>query len=166
LVDKKVDNKEFVGTEDLTRNISKKITAIDELTSDIALCTNTRILAWHVLSLYPGEAQLKLARRESIEHSIASFQKLGVSFSEEIEGEIANVKSRFNREETLRERRATLRTQSSSAAKTLENGAQAGKAAIAGSARQMIEHDRPTTMLFEFSGQELVGAREVTRRLA
>lgn len=160
LAAKKVEDQEFVGTEELTKNILRKIASLEALARDISLCTKTRILAWHVLSLYPGEPQLKLARRESIEQSIELFLQLGVVCSSAMADEISNVKSSFNREETLQARRASLSKQTAAAVKSVHAGAQSAKVAIVDSAQRMVALDRPTTMLFEFNGRELVGVRE------
>lgn len=163
---KKVEDKEMIGTEELTANISRKIADLDKLRKDILLCTRTRILAWHVLSLYPGEPHLKQARRESIEKAIATFEALGRQGQLSIAGEISNVKSRFNREETLQQRRTKLTVESGDVARTIGSNAQLNKISIQTSVQRMLTLDRPSTIVFEFSGRELVGAREIGVRAA
>lgn len=163
---RKVEDKEMIGTEDLTNNIKQKIAELNTLTQDIALCIQTRVLAWHVLSLYPGEPQLKLARRESIEQAIAAFQKLGPLCSEQMESEIASINSLFNRESTLNERRASLRSLRDNAVTALGNKADAGQRAVSSSAQRLLTLDQPQKLLFEYAGNQLVGAREVVARAA
>lgn len=62
---------------------------------------------------------------------------------------------------TLQKRRADLRAQSVAAVKSLEASTQASKNSIIDSTQRMLELDQPTTILFEFVGKDLVGAREI-----
>lgn len=107
-ITRKVEHKEFIGTEDLTADIGAKIGDMDQLAADMRLCLQTRILSWHVLSLYPGEPQLKLARRASIEEAVSGYMKLAEFSRTQVGEEISKVSSSFNRESTLKARRAIL----------------------------------------------------------
>src|SRR5262249_59280732 len=48
----------------LTTDIADKLHELDSLADDMASCLKTRIVAWHVFSLFPCETQLKLSRRK------------------------------------------------------------------------------------------------------
>lgn len=96
------------GTKKTFQGVDSKLSELDLLSRDIAVCIETRIAAWVVLSLYPGNSQQRIARRESIEASIAAFEALG-SFSQSVlESEIASINSIWNRAVTLESRRGLL----------------------------------------------------------
>ncbi|MGE0884281.1 MAG: hypothetical protein AB7P14_12110 [Blastocatellales bacterium] len=75
--DRRVKHVEMFGTESLTTDIANKLHELELLADDIALCVKTRIAAWYVLSLFPGDSQLKSARRINIQKSVVSIQSLG-----------------------------------------------------------------------------------------
>jgi len=159
-IDKKIEHRERFGSEGLTDDIAKKISGLDALTLDMALCIKTRIAAWHVLSLYPGEPQLKIARGVSIKKSIDSFQSLGPYCSQEMICEILEIKSFWNSSSTLAERRTLLSEQCQSTVQKLENSSQYHRDEIKRSDQLMLTHDKPTRIFFQFDGDVLIGARE------
>lgn len=125
-VDMRIEHVETFGTEGLATDIANKLDELDLLADDIALCVKTRIAAWHVFSLFPGEPQLKLARRISIQKSIEEFQLLGSDCEEKIKQDISGVYSFWNRENTLEERRKNLTNKCESTVQTLAQKAQQG----------------------------------------
>ena len=158
--DKKVEHKEKIGTQDLTTDISAKMAKLDLLADDIALCIKTRIAAWHVLSLFPGEPQLKLARRASIEESIETFMSLAPYFEATLNREISAVDAFWNSEETLRERRRSLSKKSDASGRSLQYKAQQARQHIERSDQLMLNNDLPTHLLLQFENGVLVGARQ------
>jgi hypothetical protein len=162
VLDKEIEHKEMIGTEDLAKDIARKIADHDDLAADLALCIRARTLAWHVLSLYPGEPKLKQVRRQSVQQAIDTFQSFGPAFSKAIEQEIGKVHSRFNFASTLDERRAGLKTSSDGAVHKLGAAHQAGQRNIDNSAKVMLEHDAPSRMLFQFDKGVLVGASQAS----
>ncbi len=158
-VEKKVEKKENFGTGDLTADIAAKIDGLDELVEELALCLKTRMAAWQVLSLFPGELHLRSVRRASIQKSIESFQSLGF-YCEAVKREIAGVESFWNRSSTLKERRATLLRKCDSTERTLVQKTQQSRAAIERSDQLMLSDDRPTCILLQFDNGTLVGARQ------
>ncbi len=159
-VDKKIEHTETVGTEDLTTNITNKMKALDLLAEDIALCMKTRIAAWHVLSLFPGEPQLKLARRASIQHSIETFASLAPYCEEGMKREISTVNSFWNTEDTLTARRKSLTNKCDSTVRTLVHMTQQGLQQVERSEQLMLDSDRPTRLLLQFENGALVGTRQ------
>lgn len=123
IVDKKTEHADRFGTKKLTKNISIKMQDLELLAADMALCINTRIVAWHVLSLFPGESQLKLARRGSIKESIDKFVSLAPYLEEKIKKEIFDVNSFWNSENTLKARKDYLSNEYSSKVHELEEKA-------------------------------------------
>ncbi|GAB3630346.1 hypothetical protein PTE30175_03582 [Pandoraea terrae] len=159
VVEKKVKHTETLGTGDLAADIERKIDGLAQLGQDIELCLKTRIAAWHVLSLYPGEPQLKLERRASIERSIEGIESLVPYTSTELAGEIGGIKSAWNRESTLAERRTKLSRRRESAQGGLANCSQTAKSSVAKSSELLLTHDKPTRMWLEVEKGAVVGAR-------
>jgi hypothetical protein len=159
-LEQKVEHKETFGSKDLANDIGVKINELNELAHDMAFCLKTRIVAWHVLSLYPGEPQLKLARRASIQESVETFEELGAHFSVNIDNEISNIKATFTRESVLVERREALYQKSLSGIRKLREKIESNKVTIEQSAQAMLTHDSPTHFVFEYESGVLVGATQ------
>lgn len=159
-VDKKIEHTETVGTDTLNKDITKKMEELDFLAQDIALCMKTRIAAWHVLSLFPGEPQLKLARRASIQDSIETFASLAQHCEEGMKGEISTVKSFWNTEDSLKKRKKSLTEKCDSIVRALEHMTQQGFQQVEGSEQLMLASDRPTRLLLQFENGSLVGTRQ------
>lgn len=159
-IDKKVEHTEQFGTEDLTKDIGVKISELEALAADIALCTKTRIAAWHVLSLFPGDPNLKIARKQSIEKSIGSFSALGTKLTDALFKEISEIKSFWNTESTLQDRRNSLKTKCRSAAGAVEFDANNGTEQIAKSEALLLRHDQPNRLLIQVENGQLIEARQ------
>jgi hypothetical protein len=157
-VERKVDH-ESLGSSKITAGISEKFDDLREIAEDLGLCLKCRIAAWHVLCLYPGEPQLKAARRGSIEESIRSLKALG-ECTMEVRNEIDAVDSFWNREETLRARRKQLYGQCDRTLKTIAQKTDEGSGAIGQVEQLMLASGRPTRILLEYEGGELVNARQ------
>ncbi len=159
-IDKKVEHTETFGTEELTNDIGKKISELDELTGDISLCLKTRIASWHVLSLFPGDPELKVARRASIQKSIDSFSGLAPHLEDSLKTEISAVDSFWNTGSTLSERKLSLKSKCMTAAGTLESTAKQSSEHVHQSVHILLEHDKPTRLYLQFENTKLVGARQ------
>lgn len=151
------------GSEDITNNIGKKIQKIDAISEDIALCVKARILCWYVLSLYPGDLNLKSARRDSILRSINSYEGLGQEFHEKIQAEIEAVDAFWNTEETLRARKSALKDQSKGCLVNLGKRSSEGRSGVENSAQLLLESGKPTRLLFQYENEKLVGVRRQVR---
>src|SRR5262249_22385366 len=159
-VAKQIERKKLFGIKGLAADIASKLDELDLLAEDIALCLKTRIAACHVLSLFPGEQQLKLARRESIKKSVESFQALGPYCEEKLKHEISSINAFFVRESALTNQRKTLAEKCDLALQALAQKAQQCQDALERSERLMMENDRPTRILFQFENGALVGPRQ------
>lgn len=159
-VDKNVEHTEMFGTEELTKDIGKKISELDELAEDIALCLKTRIAVWHVLSLFPGDAQLKVARRASIQKSIDSLSGLALHLEESMKSEIAAVDSFWNKGSTLDARKRSLKSKCMTAVGSLESKARQSSEHVTHSEHILLEHDQPTRLYLQFENGELISARQ------
>lgn len=159
-VDKKIEHTEKFGTEVLTNDIGMKLSELEELTGDITLCMKTRIAAWHVLSLFPGDPQLKVARQDSIQKSIDSLSGLAPHLKESLKSEIAAVDSFWNKDSTLDARKKILRSKCMATARCLESTARQGSKHVMQSEHILLEHDQPIHLYLQFENGELTGARQ------
>src|SRR5262245_15081492 len=160
-VDMRVKHVEMFGTKGLTTDIADKLRELDSLGDDLALCIKTRIAAWHVFSLFPGDSQLKSARRINIQESIVSIQSLGPDCEKKIKGEISDVYSPWNRLITLEKRRKKLSSKCDSTVKRLAHKIQQCSDAKEKSDQLMLANDPPTRILLLFDNGALAGARQV-----
>ncbi|WP_165087544.1 hypothetical protein [Caballeronia sp. SBC2] len=159
--ERRVMHKETAGTGDLAADIGIKIDELDELTRDMALCLKTRIAAWHVLSLYPGEPQLKLARRASIQKSVDAFQSLAQFLTNQINLDISGVKSWVNFNSTLDERKARLAEKCKATGRELSEKVYQGRTSLERSEGLLLADGQPTRIFLEFESGTVVGARQV-----
>ena len=146
------------GTEELCKGIATKLDELDLLAHDIALCLKTRIAAWHVLTLFPGNTHLKLARRESIQKSILNFLKLGPHGRDKVHAEILSIKSVWNSAGTLASRKKTLTSKNTIIIQNLSNLSKQGLDQIRKSEQIMLEADRPTHLLLRIENGLVVDA--------
>jgi hypothetical protein len=159
-VEARVEHKEMMGTKDLAADIHRKIDELDALAQDISTCMRTRIAAWHVLSLYPGEPHLKAARRQSIERGIESFQGLSPTFRGTVDKEIAGVKSFWNFASTLESRKDALEDKCRSVHHALVEKVAQGKVSLERSSELLLADSRPTRVFLEWENGVVVGARQ------
>jgi len=155
-----VQHEETIGTEELAMGISRKIRDQEILLRDLALCIRTRICAWHVLSLFPGEPKLKEARRSDLERAIRDFAALSPAFENAVRREIGNMSSFFNAESTLKRRRDALEKQATDTVLKIRNTHVAADRMIGETRELMIRHDAPVRILFQYRDGVLDGVRE------
>ncbi len=158
-LEKRVEGTDLIGSRKLTDGISAKVDELGKIVEDLELCLKCRIAAWHVLCLYPGEPQMKAARRASIERSLSALEALRQEMAA-VRGEVRAVDATFNLESTLRARRKTLYRKCNALAKAIKQQAQVGSGAIVRTHQLLQEGDRPTRILLEYDAGTLVGARQ------
>jgi len=152
-------NKKKIGSKAFARDISGKIEDLDLLTEDLSLCLNTRIAAWHILALYPGEPELKDARRADIQRSIESYRSL-MSSADILTQEIEEIHSYFNREDTLEERKLELHSKNIESIQLLEEKSEQCMNAVQRSEQLIKSGDAPTRVLLKYEQGVLVEAWE------
>lgn len=162
--EKVVPHAETVGTEQLALNISRKIREQENLLQDLALGIRTRICAWHVLSLFPGEPKLKEARHADLQQSVKEFGELSTCFRAAISREIQGVSSMFNSQSTLRRRRDALSVQLSDMILKFTETQAAAKKSIDDTSELLVKHDEPVRLLFQYHDGRLEGVRHVTKQ--
>lgn len=155
-----VPHEEAIGTEDLAMGISRKIRKQEALLRDLALCIRTRICAWHVLVLFPGEPKLKEARRRDLQRAVKDFATLSPTFDQALRREIQNIDSTFNLESTLKRRRDALTKQVQDTLLKIENTQAAADRLISDTEALLIRHDAPVRLLLQYTDGVLEGVRQ------
>jgi len=97
-----------LGTSETHKCIEAKVGELDQLAQDIAICLKTRIAAWHVHSLFPGNQHLKSARRKQIRESILRFAQLGPKSRDVLEEEIAAIRPIWYKKKAIASRKQSL----------------------------------------------------------
>lgn len=159
--EKTVPHAETVGTEELALNISKKIREQENLLQHLALCIRTRICAWHVFSLFPGEPKLKEARHADLQQAIEDFGGLAPRLCASISLEIKNISSLFNSQNTLKRRRDALSKQLADMVLKIRQSQAVVKDAVDDSAGLLLKHDEPVRLLFQYQDGILEGVRQL-----
>lgn len=160
LLDQKIKHSETFGSEDLSSGIYNKIEKIQKLASDLQMCLRTRIGAWHILSVFPGEANLSKSRRGSIEASVQEIAKLGALLPGALDSEIGNIKAFWNKQSTLDSRKSILRRSCATATEEVANNVSQVLSALNNTEQQFLTHDRPTRIFIEIKNGVLVAARQ------
>ena len=158
-LDEKVEGGTW-GTKKTCRGIETKLNDLDLLAQDIAVCLETRIAAWRVLSLYPGNPHQKMARRDDMQESIRSFVNLGVYGQDKVQVEITSINSRWNRAKTLESRKTFLEGKNTATVQNLSDLSAGAQEQIRQSEQVMVEADRPTHLLLHIENGVVVGAEQ------
>lgn len=109
-LDQTVEHKETWGTEDLLTDTVRRYTELDKITASLMTCFKTEALAWHVLSLYPGEEAMAQVWKEETIESMAAFARLQEKIKSTVNADAARFQSLFNFESTLEGRRSVVRS--------------------------------------------------------
>ena len=157
--DAKVEVGEW-GTKKTCRGIEAKLNKLNLLAQDIAVCLETRIAAWCILSLLPGNAHQTKARRESIEVSIRTFVDRGLYGSDRVQAETASVSSVWTRAKTLASRKESLAGKNSDAAQSLTALSARALGQIQKSEQVMLEADRRTHLLLQVEDGVVICAEQ------
>jgi hypothetical protein len=144
-----IEHKELAGTGDLEKETVAKYEKLKDLAKDMRLTLKTRALAWHVLSLYPGEPALKQARMEGLVRSADEVQSRLQTIEASAERDCAKFTSFWNKEDTLAIRRTNVREAAQALASDLRDGTAKAKAEVRGSHMSLMKHDQPTYLVFE-----------------
>ena len=142
-----VKHTETVGTEQLTADLKAKHKNLETLADELSLCIQTRVLAWYVWSVYPGEPSFKAARKSSIEEGIGELSKLNAMRSQALKTDLAKVKAFFNLGSTLDERKESIRQQSVITGMLLEQHQKVSNDELNRSANLLLKHDRPVSFV-------------------
>ena len=137
------------GTESLYKNSVSKYHAMDVLVEDLNICLATRALAWYVLSLYPGEQELKSVRCESIKQGLQEFRELETLVGTESRVDTARFRSMWNSGNTLEERKNEVLQTASRAQGKLQSARTSTIAQLETSQTRLLECDSSTQLVVE-----------------
>lgn len=151
---------EKFGTQELMQNIGVKLDELQSLSADMIACHKTRVAAWHVLSLYPGEPHLKQARYRQLQESAGRLTSLSAEVERNTQGDIDGMSSFFNKAETLESRKSELRAHAKKVMVLCDERAQQGQHVIHASQALLLKHDKPTKLLCVFDKGKLAAVRE------
>jgi hypothetical protein len=115
---------EGIGSKKTCRKLEEHISGLITLCDEWALCTQTPILNWQVLSLFPGQQSWLETRREAIAQSAAlvhGSEGLAHRIETTMRPRIERVDSIWNSEETLASRRRRLHASLNQANRRLED---------------------------------------------
>ncbi len=149
-----------LGTLRTHEGIAAKVHELELLAQDIAFCLRTRIVAWHVLSLFPGNPHLVAVRRESIREAIQELVELGPTAREAVQREIGEMASRWNRKKTLATRRSTLSERNDALFQKAEDLWQRASVQVRSTEVAMLEAGRPTHLLLHIANGVVVHMEE------
>ena len=136
------------------------ITQLGNATLTFESVSSSNSAAWHVFSLFPGEPQLKLARRSSIQESIDAFKSLAPYCEAGMKSEISAVDAFWTPKNWLVARRQALTRKCDSAVNALAHKTQQASQQMAQSEQLLLDNDRPTRLIFQFENGVFVGARQ------
>lgn len=159
IVTQSVEHRDFVGTGDLKDDIEKKIVYLNCVKNDLFLCFKTRVAAWHLLSLYPGEPALRAARRQDITTGLEEMTVLSNMTRTQLDLDTSNIRAFWNKKSTLQERRAAVRSKTAEVIHGLASNADKQKAAISLSTA-LLEDATPTRIILEIQNGLVVEARQ------
>jgi hypothetical protein len=104
-----IEHKETVGTEDLLSHTLSRYSELEKINNSLMTCFRTEALAWHVLSLFPGEeAYAQIWKEETVE-SVIAFVRMQDNVKKTSKEDVSRIKSAVNWESTLKARREQVR---------------------------------------------------------
>jgi hypothetical protein len=141
-----IEHKETVGTEDLLIDTMRRYKELDKITASLLTCFKTEALAWHVLSLFPGEEITAQVWKEQTVDSLSTFSRLQDKIKATANTDVGRFKSWFNWESTLEARRGVVLKEAEKSSKAI---AQATSQVQSGmeQATLMLEHNNDTIRL-------------------
>lgn len=142
---REIKDDEWFGSGEYTDKLRVKLRKLEDLASAMERCLRTRIGAWRMLSIYPGEPHLVRARRESIESCCARLEQIQSQTHQQTSSEIEEVDSFFNAKSTLQQRRGELSDIRDRALQGLRSGLRKRRV-LAADTNRMFEHDKPTVL--------------------
>lgn len=149
-LDHVIEHKETVGTEDLLTDTLRRYSELDKITSSLMTCFKTEALAWHVLSLFPGEEAMAEVWKEETLESMAAFARTQETIRTTADEDVSRFKSFFNLESTLEERRAQVRERADKAASAIEHSASQFQSGMAQTALRLEHNNDPIRLAVEF----------------
>ena len=153
-IEESIEHKETTGTGDLLVDTLRRYDDLDRIRESLLTCLKAQALAWHVLSLFPGEETSAEIWKEGTISSIAKFAKMKSALAKTADEDAERFRAWLNWESTLAARRAEVRKRAQRSAQSIEHGASAFQSSM-DRAAFMIEHNNDPIRL----GIEVVNGR-------
>ena len=116
-----VQHKETVGTGDLLQDTLRRYDDLDRIRGSLLTCLRTQTLAWHVLSLFPGEETPAEIWKEGTLATMGKLAGLQSSLSKTADQDVERFHAWFNRESTLEARRTEVQTRARQSTNAIEH---------------------------------------------
>ena len=139
-VQEEIEHKEAVGTGDLLKDTLRRYDDLDRIRGSLLTCLKTQALAWHVLSLFPGETATAELWKEEIMKSVTNFSRMQAKIHATMEQDVERFQALFNLESTLEARRAEVKARAKRTALAVKKGASGFQTGMNRTAL-MIEHN-------------------------
>lgn len=149
-LDQVIEHKETVGTENLLTDTLRRYSELDKITTSLTTCFKTEALAWHVLSLFPGEEAMAEVWKEETLESMAAFARMQETIKKTANEDVSRFKSFFNLESTLEERRAQVRERAGKAASAIAHSASQFQSGMAQTALRLEHNNDSIRLVVEF----------------
>lgn len=141
-----IDHKETMGTEDLHNDTLERYIELEKITTSLMTCFKTEALAWHVLTLFPGEEAMAQVWKEETIESMTAFALMPGKIKETARADVGRFKSLLNLESTLEKRRANVIQHADQAAHVIRQSASQFQYRMAQTSL-MMEHNNDTIRL-------------------
>ncbi|PVE42858.1 hypothetical protein [Limnohabitans planktonicus] len=142
------------GTDSLHKNTVQKYNKLSNIISDLDLCVKTHALNWYVLSLYPGEQSLKVARRKDIEQVLLQFGDLEQAIDKQSQIDLSKFKAFWNSDDTLEGRKNDVSREVKNVQNQLSRTGSSTTSQLTNTKSLLLERDCSTQLIVElFDGQ-------------
>lgn len=164
----RLSNDEWIGSGEFSNRIKAHQAKVFEVQQQWLLCVRARAANWQVLSAFPGEDHLKHARKAAILESIsriAGRDGLHAWMDREMRKKVSEVNARFNREQTLRERRAALTQQFEQQQAAVTMAVVSIGEQVSRAAGRLLTYQAPITLALRVEQGQVVEAYELEEAL-
>ena len=156
-----IKSTETFGTQKLAQDLKARYVTMQNHVQDLQLCINTRALAWYVLSLYPGEPQLKHARASTISEAIRELREMEIISQAALSEDLPKISAFTNTKGTLLERKSSVQDAANMLAMTLNSVQIDCTNNVEQSSRMLLQYDKPMSLFVELDNGQLSSVRTI-----
>lgn len=158
-----VPHSDNFGTQELQRGLMAKYSKLQGLATELRACLKARVLAFYVLSLYPGELGAKGARLAAIQASSQDLDKLQERLKAEMLSDVARLDSWWNLQGTLVSRKMNVLDTAKRAQSLLRASGSVCVNGLAKTQALLEANDKPMTLLVEMDDDRIQEVRLAAR---
>ncbi len=159
----KIPSSEWFGTGARYAEIKDHQIKLYKIQQEWLLCVRTRVACWQVLSTFPGDQELKGARKDAILRSIGvvcSPNGLQGGIAEELIRKIERLDSGWNAESTISERKADLKNDFARWQRQVRMAVEIGQEARETSER-LLSYQKPMVLALKVENGAIIEAFEM-----